>query len=465
MTAETEQLAKWAQDNEVSEGPPATYESTDSGHALQFIDRHRNVLRYVPAYKQWFVWHEHHWRPDADGQIIDVARTHSRALLAEAIAMNDARDRVTAVKEALLLGNVKFMDAMLKMGRTDRRIVVSHEDLDADPFLLGVRNGVVELRAGTFRPGRPGDLITKRAGTTHKAGADCPRWRAFLHEIMHRDEDMVRYLQKLVGYTLTGKVSEQCFPFLYGSGKNGKSVFTETLHSLLGEYGQRAPQSLLIANANGREPTNEIARLCGARLVIGSETEEGTRLAEARVKDMTSGDTITGRFLYTEAFDFRPKLKLWMFGNHKPEIRGADDGIWRRMRLIPFVVQIPEHQRDPHLTETLAAEMPGILNWALEGTRLWLAEGMKSPKAVDEACSEYREEEDTLGDFIDSELETSGSARTGTVAMYDRYKNWAETNGIRFMLSQRTLAKRLRERGLAMTKSNGDRFWLGVALT
>jgi putative DNA primase/helicase len=443
---------------------PPSYTLNDAGRAAQFVDNHLEEIRYVPAFGRWLLWAGHHWQRDEDGGITRLAVKHSQRLIADAATISNDAARASAVKEALAMGNAQRIERTLELAKCDRRVVVSHHTLDGNPFLLGVQNGVVELRTGTFRAGRRDDLITKRAGVSYVPGATCPRWLAFIAEVLADDPALVSYVQKLMGYTLTGDVSAQLFPFLFGIGKNGKSVFTETLHALLGEYGQRAPASLLTASANGREPTNEIARLHGARLVIGSETEEGARLAESRVKDLTGGDTLTGRFLYAEAFDFKPCLKLWMFGNHKPEIRGTDEGIWRRVRLIPFLVQIPEERRDPHLPAKLADELPGILQWAMDGARLWLADGLKSPPCVTEASAEYRDEEDTLADFIGDEIENDPAERTDTGSMFERYQAWAGRNGLRYPLTLRTLTKRLRERGLRCTRTHGQRHWQGVAL-
>ncbi len=461
----TDTAEKWAASNDLPTAPaPTSYTLNDAGRAAQFVDSHLDAMRYVPAFGRWLLWSGHHWQRDEDGGITRLAVLHSQRLIASAANILNETARASAVKEALAMGNAQRIERTLDLAKCDKRIVVSHNALDGNPFLLGVENGVIELRNGTFRAGRREDLITKRAGVSYVPGATCPRWQAFIAEVLGNDPALVSYVQKLVGYTLTGDVSAQLFPFLFGIGKNGKSVFTETLHTLLGEYGQRAPASLLTASNNGREPTNEIARLHGARLVIGSETEEGARLAESRVKDITGGDTLTGRFLYAEAFDFKPSLKLWMFGNHKPEIRGTDEGIWRRVRLIPFLVQIPEARRDPHLPAKLAEELPGILQWAMDGTKLWLSDGLKSPACVTEASGEYRDEEDTLADFIADEIEDDPNERTDTGGMFLRYQEWAVRNGLRYPITLRTLTKRLRERGMRLNRTNGQRHWQGVTL-
>ncbi|HEY3902065.1 MAG TPA: phage/plasmid primase, P4 family [Chthoniobacter sp.] len=454
----------WVEANDLPvAGEGTSYAANDTGRARRFIDHHIDHLRYVPKFGRWMVWEEHRWRLDEDGAITRLAVEHSQSLLAQASRIPETAQRELAVRQALSMGNLKHIRPMLELACADGRIVAPHLRLDADSWLLGVRNGVVDLRTGTFRAGRRSDLITKCAGTSYEESADCPRWRTFLEEIFAGDQERISYVQRAVGYSLTGEVTEQCFHFLYGAGKNGKSVFTEVLYRLFGEYAQRAASSLLTVAVNGREPMHEIARLRGARLVIGSEMEEGAWLAESRVKDMTGGDTLTGRCLYQEAFDFRPMLKLWMFGNHKPRIRGTDEGIWRRIRLIPFTVQIPEERRDPRLAAKLCEELPGILRWALEGVRAWQETGLQTPVIVSEAGAEYRSEEDSLGGFIADEIVHDRSERTNVADVFARYKNWAERVGLAPM-SQIKLGRRLVERGFQRAASDGERFWTGVTL-
>jgi putative DNA primase/helicase len=454
----------YAAQNNLPAHIPKSYTPNDSGRAEHFVDKHLESIRYVPAWNCWLIWEEHHWRKDDCGEIKRLAVKHSSDLVKCATLIADHSLRNAALKDAIYSGDEKRINQMLAIAKCDPRIVVRHNQLDADPDLLAVQNGVIDLRTGVFRAGRREDFITKRAGVQYVHGATCPQWQQYLNVVLAENEELISYLQRYVGYTLTGHVKEQCFAFLYGSGKNGKSVFTELLLKLLGEYGQKASASLLVASHNGREPTHEIARLQGARLVVGSETEEGARLAESRVKDLTGGDTLTGRFLYAEAFDFRVCLKLWMFGNHKPEIRGTDDGIWRRVRLIPFTVQIPEASRDPDLSSKLAAELPGILNWALHGVLLWKNGGLGAPSVVTNAGAEYRNEEDTLGDFIREETEAVPGARTSLSEMFLAYKAWAELNGMRFPLHKRLLNKRLSERGFVQGRANREKFWEGVSL-
>jgi len=322
----------------------------------------------------------------------------------------------------------------------------------------------LDLSTGKFRAASRLDFVTRKAGTHYDEKAECPLWRQVLGEVMGGNEEMVSYLQKYIGYTLTGDVGDQSFLFLVGGGRNGKSTIVETVQRLLGQYGQRASQSVFIASPHGNEPSNDLARLAGARFVVGSEVEEGSRLAESRIKDLTGGDTITGRFLYKQPFDFRPVLKLWLFGNHKPEVKGTDDGIWRRIRLIPFDVQIPAEKVDPYISAKLAAELPGILNWAVEGVARWKAEGLKAPTAVLEASSQYREEEDILADFLSEATTSIPGHRVARSAVYAAFTRWNQAVGYRQFLSRQALARRMRDRGISEVRDASGRYWLGLAV-
>ncbi len=267
------------------------------------------------------------------------------------------------------------------------------------------------------------------------------------------------------GYSLTAATEEQALFFLYGTGRNGKSTFTETLQTLLGSYAQHAPAALFVADRHGHEPEKEVARLVGSRLVIGSEIEEGAKFAESRVKDLTGQDTLTGRFLYSSPFDFKPTHKLWIFGNHKPDVRGNDLGIWRRMRLIPFTVQIEKSKIDKRLPSKLVAELPGILNWAIEGCLAWQKRGFHTPNAVKAATDECRDEEDVLGEFIEDRCFVSTMAEIPRWELHSTYLEWAQARGTKVPMKPKAFAKRLRSRiGISERKSGNDRLWIGISL-
>jgi putative DNA primase/helicase len=253
--------------------------------------------------------------------------------------------------------------------------------------------------------------------------------------------------------------------FLYGAGQNGKSTLVEDLQLLFGDYALKATTALYTLDGRGKEPEGEIARLLGRRFVTGSETEEGAKLAESRVKDLTGGDTLTGRHLYCPPFNFDPTHKLWIYGNHRPDVRGNDQGIWRRIRLIPFEVQIPEAEKDPDLPRKLAAELPGILNWAIQGCLEWQKRGLGTPQVVIEATEEYREDEDQLGEFISDKCLIKEGDRVERSELYQSYKYWAMSRGMNYPLGQKGFAKRLRSKGIADGGKSGLlRYWAGISI-
>lgn len=436
----------------------------DAGNAQLFLEEFGKELRFVPALNCWLSWGGTRWKRDEDGEVQRFAVRLSQLLMKNASQIVDHNQRTVTARRGIGLGNFAKIKSMLEVAKCNARIVVRHSRLDSDPWLLGVENGVIELQTGTYRVGRREDFVTKVAGCAYDSTATAPRWLQFLHEIFSGDELLIAYVGKLVGYTLTGITREQMFPFLHGEGANGKTTFIETITALLGDYGQRAPQTLLVACNNGHEPMNEIARLHGMRFVVGSETREGERLAEGRIKDMTGGDTMTGRFLYREAFDFVPTLKLWMFGNHRPEIRGADYGIWRRVRLIPFKVRIEERVRDHSLQNKLREELPGILNWAIQGCLCWQRDGLKAPDPVEIATAEYRDDEDVLRDFLAEETDFDNESRVPHAEMYKRYSDWCGRSGVRAPMQSRTFSRRLSDRGCRRERTGKGVRWAGIKL-
>jgi putative DNA primase/helicase len=442
---------------------PRTHLMNDTGNALGFVDQCGSGIRYVSTRRRWLLWNSTRWVWDHRDEIVCRAQGYARSRLDAATKITDEDRRKREVQYALRMGDAAKIRAMIELAQSDPRVAVAESDLDTEPYLLGVRNGVVDLRTGQLRTARQADMITKSAGTVFDGTAECPLWLKFLDRVLASDQSLIRYVQKAVGCSLTGDIGEQCFHFLHGGGCNGKSTFIEVIQALLGEYARRAPQTLFSVSPNGREPQNEVARLAGARMVIGSEVEEGSRLAESRIKDLTGGDVLTGRFLYAEPFEFHPTFKLWMFGNHTPHVNGTDYGIWRRIRLLPFSVQIPEAERDPCLLGKLLLELPGILNWAIEGCLAWQRERLKPPAIVQGAVANYREAEDVLGDFLSDMTRSDADGRVSRTALYQLYQDWCQREGIRHSMSSKKFAKYIRERGIAETKTTGQRFWIGIS--
>jgi len=267
---------------------------------------------------------------------------------------------------------------------------------------------------------------------------------------MDGNKELIGFLQRAVGYSLTGDTSEQVLFILYGTGNNGKTTFLTTIGSLLGDYALQTPTETLLIKRNTTIP-NDIARLKGARLVTAIEAEEGRRLAEALVKQMTGGDRLAARFLHAEWFEFTPAHKIFLGTNHKPVIRGTDLAIWRRIRLVPFSVVIPEEKRDKHFAQKLLPELPGILNWALQGCLTWQREGLKTPREVQEATSAYKAEMDQLAGFLDDCCITRKGQRVRGNELYKAYREWCERNTERAISGTR-FGRRLVERGINKTK-------------
>ena len=427
---------------------------TDLGNARRLVKRHGANIRYVPEWKRWLVWSDGHWSLDSDGAIMRLAKETVAAMYAEAMSLNpDERDALLG--HAIHSQAEARLKAMVSLAESEAPVVVSAGDLDTDPWLLGVQNGVLELQTGQFRAARREDLITKRAGVSYDPNAQCPEWLNFLDTIMGGDAALQAYLQRVVGYTLTGSVREEVMFVLHGTGNNGKSTYRETLHSMLGDYALAADAGLLTERKKGGGPTEEIARLKGRRLVAVNETAENEHLNEARVKFVTSQDTITARNLYGHLFDFFPSHKTSVTTNHKPIVRGTDEGIWRRLHLIPFTVTIPNVEKD-FRERRLMPELAGILNWALAGVADYLKRGLAPPPAVRGATQDYRKDMDVVGQWIEEQCEEAPGASIPTALAYGDYNRWAQDE-VGWTLSKLSFRRHLADRGFGAKKGTGGR--------
>lgn len=417
----------------------------DTGNAERFIATHREDLRYVLGESRWLHWNNERWERDGKGHICELAKGVAKAIYAEAAACCDeavAKQLQGHAKASLQLPKLK---AMAELARTDPAVVIRQEQLDADPWLFGVANGILDLETRKLRIADKDSLVLRYSSVVFDRQATCPAFVEFLDTIFDGNKPLIGYVQRVVGYCLTGCTTEQCLFFLYGTGGNGKSTLTGLLADLLGDYALQAPSEMLIQKSNGRSQTNDLARLRGARAVISSEVEDGSAFSETLVKELTGGDMITARFLYAEYFEFRPQFKLLLLGNHKPHIRGSDEGIWRRIQLIPFAVTIPPKQRDKQLVQKLRAELPGILNWALLGLAAWTRGGLNAPDTVTDAVKEYREDMDLLGKWIGDRCELGEAFEAKADALYGSYAVWSTLNG-HHRPSMSTFGRKLTER-------------------
>ena len=442
---------------------PPRYKKSDVGNANRLINKHGANIRYIHEHKRWIYWGDGRWEIDNDGEIFRRAKDTILAIHTE-VAETNPDNREALSKFALRSENKRSLDNMIAVASKDKEVVMSQSDLDKDHYLLGVVNGTVDLRTGGLKCSDRYDFITKRAHVTHIANSKCPRWLKFINEVMGGDKDLVDYLQKVVGYSLTGDTTEQKFFFLHGFGANGKSVFIETISDLLGDYSMHTPVSTLMTKAAGAI-NNDVARLNGARFVAATETQEHSKFNESELKQLTGGDTITARFLNKEFFEFLPEFKLWISGNHKP-VSGDGYGIWRRLILIPFNVKFAKKDRDNKLTEKLKQELPGVLNWAIAGCIKWQKEGLKTPDAIQSAISEYKSEMDTVQQWIDDCWETNSAtdSEIKSTELYRSYINWADQNGEYYKLTQNKLGRKLIERGVKTKRRSNGNHYLGIAL-
>ncbi len=438
---------------------------TDMGNAARLTDLHGEDFRYSYEMGRFLYYDGRRWRPDANGSVERMAKDTVRSIYAEADRESDDGRRKALGKHAVRSESKRAMQAMMDLARSEPGVPVSPEDLDADPWLLNVENGTVDLRTGELRGHSREDRITKIAPVAYDPDERAPAWDALLERVLP-SESLRSFLKKYVGYALTGDVSEQILAVLYGSGANGKSTIINAVLEMLGNYGKQAAPELLVAT-RGSHPT-ELADLQGARFVASVEVEDNRRMDESQVKQLTGGDKIKARYMRQDFFEFDPTHKVCLATNHKPVIRGTDNAIWRRMRLVPFDVTIPREEQDRKLPEKLRDEMPGILRWAVEGCLEWQREGLDPPEEVRKATGSYRSEMDVLAAFISDECFVEAGNPNVKVAvkeMYAAYERWCREQGEERETGRR-FASKLSDRGFSKSRGTAGRiYWRGIGLS
>lgn len=435
-----------------------SFPRTDIGNAERLVALNGADIRHCELWRSWMVWDGRRWLRDQDGEIMRRAKHTVRRIMLE--GANEPVDKLRAAigKWAVSSESQARQNAMVALAKS--QVPVTPDDFDTDPMALNVQNGTVDLRDGSLRRHERSRMLTKLAPVEYHPDAEAPIWQAFLSRVLGGDDELIDFLQRAVGYSLTGDTGEQCFFLLHGTGANGKSVFLRTIGKLLGDYANQADFESFLAR-RGEGPRNDIADLKGARFVAAIEAEEGKRLAESMIKSLTGGDKIKARFLYSEHFTFEPQFKIWLGANHKPVVRGTDEAIWRRIRLVPFEVTIPETERDPTLPQKLETELPGILRWALVGCERWQAGGLTFPHKVRLATNQYREASDLIGEFIDEVCCVGPEEAVAVAELYKEYQDWCEKAGER-ALTKHDFGVRLDERGFRGEKSGGSRIRRGL---
>jgi putative DNA primase/helicase len=391
------------------------------------------------------------------------AKATVEEMFTEAAKINDETGRTEIRKHSLKSQNAQRLAAMISLAESETGITLSTDKLDADPYLLGVQNGVIDLRTSTFGAAERGDYVTKFAGTAFDLDARCPQWGEFLKKILIGDE-LIKYVQRAIGYAITGLTGEEVMFILWGHGANGKSTFRETVFALLGNYAVGADASMLVTNKRAGGATPDLARLHGRRLVTINETDQNDILNESRVKFITSHDIITARNLYQEPFDFTPTHKAFVTTNHKPIVRGTDEGIWRRLHLLPFTETIPINERDRNFRQNvLMPELPGILNWALEGLRAYQKDGLNPPQGVLLATQEYRADMDLVGRWLEERCDQDPQGKETSAALYGDYELWAKAE-IGFTMTPIAFGRELGDRGFEKITVNRARGFGGLKL-
>lgn len=470
MTLEERADALMARERRAAWPPPVDVEAaaltTDHQNAIRLARKLGAGLLYVPSVG-WHCWAGTHWRRDETRATREAAKL-GRVILDEAgNVARDAQDVETAgnLAEALIRWASKSESAQritaamaLARGYLARDVA----DLDADPWILNTPGGVVDLRTGQARPARSGDFCTKLTRAAYNPRARAPVFEKFVARTFDGDAELIAFVQRLFGYGLTGLSTEHVLAVLWGSGANGKSTLVNAIMHAMGGYAHQAPPGLLEARTGERHPT-ELADLRGARLAVAAEFPEGGRLAESLVKSLTGGDRIKGRLMRQDFFEFVPSHLLAVTTNHRPAIRGNDEGIWRRMLLVPFTVTIPPAERDTTLPRRLEDEADGILRWLVEGCLAWQRDGLNPPEKVRAAVAEYRTESDVVRLFIADECYEGAQYRAQAKSLYEAYRAWSEEQGARPMTNT-AFGRRLVDLGFPKSKGFAGSMYHGIGL-
>ncbi len=436
---------------------------TDITNRDYFLKAYGDSIRYCITWNKFLVWNGTNWDVDTRGRVAERCVKFIHQMYRGLRVIDDRQLQAAFEKHLIKSESFRRIQALEGLLKISEEIKVEDFELDTNNYYFNVDKYTLNLKTMRVMEPNQKHLITKKSNFIFEKGANCPTWNLFLMQIFNKDLQLIRFIQKAMGYALSGDVSEQCLFILWGTGANGKSTFLNVMLELFGDYAlSTGIETFMKKNS---EQSNDIARLKGMRLVTTSEIEQGRQISESLIKMVTGEDALTARFLYGEYFSFKPTFKIFMATNHKPKIRGADNGIWRRIKMIPFTVTIPPEQRDKNLTEKLIAENSGILNWLLKGYAMWKKEGLEEPAAVREANEEYRMDMDSVGTFVTDclELDASLQWRLPTNLLYQTYIKWCSKNNERVM-SQKWLGMRMSEKGFKRVITNGQRLWCGLAV-
>lgn len=449
-------------DNDVKEVKNKYYSFDDTGNAERFKSLHGEVLRYSYIRKNWYFYDSKKWVTDQEGRIKTLADEVLVKMKSERIFIPEDGDE-EKMKEAFqkhikATRNNRGKTNMIK--ESEHLLPIRPEEFDSDQYLFNVQNGYLDLKDGVLKDHDKGKYFTRISNVEYTDKADHPKWDEFLNTIFGGDKELINYIQRAVGYSLSGSTEEQVMFVLHGNGRNGKSVFLDIITDLFGSYSTNIqPQAIMVKQNQSGAANPDIAKLAGSRLVTTTEPNEGERFDEGLIKQMTGGDRITARFLYEDEFEYTPQFKIWMATNHKPLIRGTDDGIWRRLAIVPFTVQIPENKVDKKLTHKLRREINAILHWAVEGYLMWQKSGLQEPQVIKDQRQDYRTEMDSVELFIGECCTISSTTAAKGADIFQAYKEWAGDNN-QYMMSSVKFGRELSKR-FASYRSNGT-YYRGI---
>lgn len=422
---------------------------TDAGNGERFAARYGEQVRYIHPWEKWLNFDGRRWRLDDTGAVDQLAKQTARAMWREGASEQDPARRDAKLKWAKQTESASRLSAMLRLARSEHPVPVLPKELDIDPWLLNCRNGTLDLRTGELRPHRREDMLTKLCPVEYLPDANCPEWIEFLSKIFGRRWDLIDFLQRLCGYFLTGSVDEQILPIFYGDGANGKSTLINALLEMLGEdYAMKGAHDLLMLK-NSAHPT-ERADLHGKRLAACVETDDGARLAESLVKDLTGGDRVRVRRMREDFWEFTPTHKIVLATNHRPEIRGTDHAMWRRLRLVPFDVVIPRAEQDKRLAAKLRKEQAGLLAWCVRGCMDWQKDGLTEPADVLKATESYRADQDVFGRFLEEHCTVGEGRRVRASVLFDHFRQWSGDRS----QTQKQFSSAMQARGFKRVKAS-----------
>lgn len=435
---------------------------TDAGNAEFFAREYKDKLRYDYGHRRWLLWSNHWWVEDRRQTVLQMAKEAARKRLRVRFVLRDTEAEGKAEGAWAYKSESRArLEATLEIAKSEPSLATSGNEWDANPWLFGVMNGVINLRTGKLRDGKRSDLLTMHTDVIFDPEAQCPRWLRFLDDIFDGDRELISYIHRAVGYCLSGATTEQVVFLCYGHGSNGKSTFLDVLGSVLGDYAYNLPFSTFELNSRSAIP-NDVAALAKRRFVTALETNECAPLNEARLKLLTGSDSVSARFLYREFFTFTPVAKFWLATNHKPPVADDSPGFWRRIRLIPFLNQFTGRE-DKDLVSKLKAEAPGILRWAVEGCLLWQREGLGLPAVVKAASQAYRDENDAVGEFLVENYEIAANATVPAADLWSDYLQWADSNQER-PLDRKVFSARLEAKGFCKQRFGHKRTWTWFGL-